>query len=319
MKKLFASLIGFMLLFSFNSIAGQLGDDVGSYELFKPVARTQVVGTYGSKVVDRKEFGSAVALLQSAKSSAGTSCSLHVVIQESDATTRGNFNNYAATDTASRQLRVDSTQMRIAEQILQLGARQLSSITIKLKKVGTITSGKKVWLQIETDNTGAPSMTLVHADAVDSIIVDSIGTSDYAWKTFSFLRPVDLADSGVYHIVLRCNYAVSSSNYIKVYGERTVTGGGIETLDSTGAAKNWYDSAAVDLVGWNLQYNFANFASDSFTVVTESADVFSTLDINLRPRKQYLRAKASIVGTSASFVSCGTLILGEPKHKPVTD
>lgn len=318
MKRLFQITVLFMIaLFSFV-YSDRLGNEVGTYELFYPLARTQTVGTYGSKVIDCNGFRSGVILWQTAKSSAGSACSAYVVVQESNAASYGGgLNNMAASTADSLGLRntADSTNYKLAFIVTQDSSRTISSVTLKMRKVGSPTTTNGVILSIQTDNSGDPSGTQVHADAIDTVLISSIGAT-WQWVTFTFDRPVDLTASTVYHYVLSGNYTISTANYISLYLETVGSGGDIEYI---GPADAWTQVATSDVVGKVLRYNFSNIAATYMDTATHAISAFDTKDIDLRGKKRYIRAKATIVGTSGSFVSSGAAILGEAHNKPVEE
>lgn len=318
MKKILSiSVLILIALFSFV-YSDRLGNEVGTYELFYPLARTQTVGTYGSKVIDCNGFRSGVMLWQSAKSSAGSACSAYVVIQNSDgAVPGGGLNNMTASTADSIGIRnvADSTNIQVAFTVTQDSSRTISSVTLKMRKVGAPTATNGVILTIHTDNSGDPSGTAVHADAVDTVLISSIG-STWQWVTFTFDRPVDLTASTVYHYVLSGNYTISTTAYVQVYLETVSSGGDIT---SQGPAAAWTASTTSDIVGKILRYNFSNITGTAMDTATHVVGVFDTKDIDLRSKKRYIRAKATIVGTSGSFISSGAATLGEAYIKPVED
>lgn len=317
------SLIG-MILFAVAMInvayaENPLGNDVGTYELFSPAARTTTVGTYGSKVIDRIGFNSGVALWQTAKSSAGSACSAYVTMQEASvAVCGGGKNNMVASTADSLALRsvADSTYVKIGFVVTQDSSRTINSVTLKLRKVGTPTATNSVTLSIFADSAnGDPSDILVHADAVDSVLISAISTT-WGWVTFTFDRPVDLTAATDYHYVLTGTYAISTSNYVQVYLETVASGGDIEY---EGAAQDWTQVTTSSAVGKVLRYNFSAITSAQFDTATHLIPMFDTKDINFRGKKRYVRALATIVGSSGSFVSSGAITLGESTIKPVTD
>lgn len=318
MKRIFQITGLFLIaLFSIGN-SDRLGNEVGTYELFYPLARTQTVGTYGSKVIDRNGFRSGVVLWQSTKSSAGTACSAYVVVQESnEAVPGGGLNNMTASTADSLGIRnvADSTNIQVAFTVTQDSTRTISSVTLKMRKVGAPTATNGVILTIQTDNSGDPSGTAVHADAIDTVLISSIG-STWQWVTFTFDRPVDLTASTVYHYVLSGNYTISTTAHVQVYLETVGSGGDIT---SQGPAAAWTASTTSDIVGKVLRYNFSNIAATYMDTATHVISAFDTKDIDLRGKKRYIRAKATVVGTSGSFVSSGAVTLGEAINKPVED
>lgn len=318
MKRIFQITVLFMMaLFSFVH-ADRLGNEVGTYDMFYPLARTTVVGTYGSKVVDCNGFRSGVFLWSTAKSSAGSACSAYVVVQESnEAVPGGGLNNMTASTADSIGIRnvADSTNIRVAFTVTQDSSRTISSVTLKMRKVGAPTATNGVILTIQTDNSGDPSGTAVHADAIDTVLISAI-SSTWTWVTFTFDRPVDLTASTVYHYVLSGNYTISTTAYAQVYLETVGSGGDIT---SQGPAAAWTASTTSDIVGKILRYNFSNIAATYMDTATHLVSAFDTKDIDLRGKKRYIRAKTTIVGTSGSFVSSGSATLGEAINKPVEE
>lgn len=289
-----------------------VGNDVTVSELFPIAARTQVVGTYGSYAIDRKDFRSSVALLHSAKSSAGTACTLSVALQESDAPAVGSKELRSVASIVDKKIRTDSTNLKIGCKFTQAAAKQINSVSLYLKKTGTIASGKSIIVTLQTNNAGVASGTLVNVDAIDSFPVDSLSTS-YLFKTFIFQKPIDVAASTIYHIVVDGDYALSSANYVSAATQTVASGGDYNLKDSAG----WNATVATtQVLAWDEEFNFSNITGGSFLSVTELAPSIQTVNTNLAGIKRYVRAKATIVGTSASFQCGASIILGEPRTKP---
>lgn len=293
--------------------ADLLGNQVGTYELFSPAARTTVVGEYGSYIKDRTGFNSAVASLQSAKSSAGSACTLKVVAQHSDNPVDGVISNRIVSDTASIPILKDVKALAIGVDFTQTSNRQLRSFTVKMKRVGTLTSSYVV-ARLSKDTSDLPCDTLVHGALIDSVLASSIGTS-YGWHTFTFDAPQDIDSMSQYHLTLSATYACSTDNYVRVLVESVTSGGDIEiNADSV-----WQDSAQYAIVGYSQVMNFSDISGTTFDNATHSAGVFDTKDINLRSCNKYIRMKLTSVGTDGSFVSSGLVTLGEARKRPVTD
>jgi hypothetical protein len=303
-----------ILILSVMAIADVIGNDIGCYYLFSPAARTTAVGTYGSPVYDRSGFLSCVGVFQSAASSAGSACTTYVTLQHADYDTIGHLNNKTLSDTASIALRDNAARNALGAQFTQDSARQLSSISVLARKIGTIASAQKIWCRIETNNSGAPSGTLAHADAACTLSVDSVSTS-FLWRKFTFARPIDIAAGTVLHVVISGDYTASSSNYIRIAADAVTSGGNFEAM----ATSTWADSVTYNFFGFSKHYNFQNISGGSFSSATHSAGIFSVKDVDLRSVKRYIRGKFVSVGTSGSFVSSGTLILGEALSRPVLE
>jgi len=90
-------------------------------------------------------------------------------------------------------------------------AETLGSVDLWLKKTGS--PGGTLTLRIETDNSGEPSGTLVHANATTTVSESSLGTS-YADVTFTFGSSFSISGSTTYWLVLSTDRAQSDSNYV---------------------------------------------------------------------------------------------------------
>lgn len=296
-----------------NAKADQVGNEIGTYEMFDPAARTSLVGTYGSKVLDRTGFNSCVAIVQSAKSSAGESCSLEVIVQHSSSPVDGLISTRRPNDATDMALNDHANRKMIAAEFTQKADQQLKSITVKLKKVGTLTD-KYVIATLKADSLDLPDGDTVHADLIDSVATASIDTA-YKWFTFKFDRPQDMDSGEVYHMELSTDYTADGANYVVVQVDDVDSNGNVEVLKST----TWQDSAAYNLVGYTQVYNFKDISGTLMKKATTTAPMFSTKDINLRSKGKYLRLKMTCAGSDGSFVSGGLIVLGESRKKPVTD
>jgi hypothetical protein len=289
-----------------------IGEETKTQELFDIASRTTVVGTYGSKVIERGTARSCIAILNSAKSAAGSTTSLAIKMQESDAVTRGVDSSSASADNDVKLRSAADTAIKLSKKFTQSGARQISKVFLKLKSLGSITAGKIVTARIETDSTGDPSGTLVHADATASVLCSAIATS-YGWVEFAFSRPIDLANATVYHIVLIGDYDVSSSNCIILATDTVASGGDYNIYTTT-----WGTMSTTQVVNcYAEQYNFSDISSYTFTAVDELAASHQAKEWSLLTQKQYLRAKATVTGTSADF-TCGASIVIDGALRPVS-
>lgn len=289
-----------------------LGESISTTELLPVAARVTTVGTYGSAVIDKVGFESSRFLLHSAKSSAGTGTSLAVKVQESDAVVTGSLNNKSGTEAAVELRKGANDNIKLAAKVTQSGAAQVKSVFLRLKKVGTITSGKTVTVTLETNNAGDPSGTAVHADATATVETDNISSS-WGFIEFTLTRPVHIADTTVFHVVLSGNYTESSSNYVAWATEVVASGGDFNIFDLAWGGV----SATVAAMGYDSQYSFSDVSGGAFTAVDETADSFQELDIELKALKPKLRVVATVTGSSASFQSGACVILGNSKEQPV--
>jgi hypothetical protein len=77
--------------------------------------------------------------------------------------------------------------------------------------------GGTLTLRMETDNAGAPSGTLAHANAVATLRCDQIQdyyTEGPSWETFFFANSFALSASTTYWIVVSCDYTLSATDYV---------------------------------------------------------------------------------------------------------
>jgi hypothetical protein len=112
----------------------------------------------------------------------------------------------------------------------------IENVRLWLRKVAAPTG--TLTLRIETNNAGAPSGTLVDANATTTVTEASLATS-YGWITFEFTNFA--LSTGTYWLVLSTSRAESATNYIE-WGADTSSpayaGGEMRQLWSTWDASN---------------------------------------------------------------------------------
>lgn len=292
-----------------------LGERTKTSELLDIATRVTTVGTYGSKVLNRVGFLSSLCILHSAASTAGSSVTLDVKMQDSDVTSKGYDNTTGAASVDNDLRDGTASNIELGLQFSQSGARQIKSVWLNLKKKGTITTGKVVTVQIHGDSGGEkPDDTLVHADATATVETDDIAAT-YGLVEFELTRPVDLADSTEYWIVLEGDYDVSSSNCISLATTTVASGGNFNWHDA-----DW-DSTMVTTkkgVAYTEQYNFGDITDGDFDTVSELAASFQKLDVELKTEKTFIRALATVAVSSASFICGVSIVLGEASDMPVS-
>lgn len=287
-----------------------LSEDIKVVQLFAAGAKTV---TDTSVVIDREEFDAAVAVLDSAAASSGDT--LDVKLQSSDPDEIGTKDGRALTADNDFELRSNTaTHIKISCMFTQSGARQIRKVYLYLKKKGTITSGKKVTVTLETDSTGSPSGTAVQAHATADVLCSAISTS-YGWVEFAFTKPVTVANSTVYHIVLTGDYDVSGTNNVMIGTDTVASGGDFDYYDAAWTGT----SSTIKVLAQTWQYNFADISSAAFTQVTSAAVSYQTKDVSLIGSKRYVRALATVAGNGSESINCAAaLVLGDCKVKPVT-
>ena len=145
----------------------------------------------------------------------------------------------------------------------------ITSISLKLSHVGTITTGKKVWLEVYAYNTtpSGPTGDILGASA--AIYVDEIAAAEAVYK-FAFNRAVTLQlttiNTEAYCFVLKGNYDVDANNHIGV-GSATTTpypGGEMRrttdeiTWNAMGSTEDMYFSINVGYNGSNIKLDAVN-------------------------------------------------------------
>lgn len=292
-----------------------LGESVKTQELFDIATRVTTVGTYGSKVVDAVGFKSSVVSLNSAKSSGGSSVTLDVKMQTSEPVARG-LDDSGATEDNDVQLRdAGASNIELGAKFTQSGGRQIKSVFLRLKKEGTITSGKVVTVEIQGDSGGnKPDDTLVHADATATVETDDIAAA-FGWVEFELTRPVDLATSTAYWIVLEGDYTESTTNCITLATDTVASGGNFNYHDA-----DWTGSLITTqtVLAFIEQYNFEDVSGAEFDTVDELAASFQSLDMELKSLDRYLRALATVAVSSASFIFGAEIALGSAQVEPVS-
>lgn len=116
------------------------------------------------------------------------------------------------TEDATQQLRQDTTSFlntRIGQGFQVDTAGPVEFIDVKLIKVGT-PSGN-YWFEIQSNNGGAPSNTiLATSDKYDA----SLLSTSAQWVRVPFRTPYSVSAATQYHVVMRGDYTISASNYL---------------------------------------------------------------------------------------------------------
>lgn len=131
-----------------------------------------------------------------------------------------NFQVAGTTDNALRS--GATTNVMLAAKWAQSQESTLKYVYLRLKRAGTIASGKTVQLRIVKNNAGAPGSLTYGISA--RVECSGISTS-YDWVKFTFPTPVTLDESTTYHCLLEGDYEASSDNCIK-WRSKTVGSGG---------------------------------------------------------------------------------------------
>lgn len=234
------------------------------------------VGNYG-------RFGT---LRLKAKSDAGTNPTLVVKVQSSDPVATG-YSYLSAGETETKLKTGAATLIRHALTFTQSGARSVKSVSFVMKKIGTIATGKKVTVELQSDNSGSPSGTALGSTTID---IDTEISTAFAYVKATFATPVDLADATVYHFVVTADYDASSSNCVVLRSKTVASGGTQQTYDSS-----WTAVATESYEAFVEQYQFTDLAT--FTQVTTAASA-QERNVSMEATDAILRAYATIGGTN---------------------
>lgn len=248
------------------------------------------------------------AMLIAAAGELGSSATLTTSVEESDATSRIVDDSGLAQDTSLvlRNGATDNTEIGIQ---FTTGAATYSvtQVDLMLKKVGTVTDGKKVTVTLQADSTDTPDDT----DLITPIevLVDDISTTAFEKVEFVFPSVVNLAAATKYWIVLEGDYDVSAANHITLSVDTVGSGGNIALHDADwGALVTTQKGAAnVHAYSWSA---ITGATTGALADGTDDDKVFVG-SLHLQQKKRYLRVK-QVVGTNTS--DCGAfLVLGGKK------
>lgn len=239
---------------------------------------------------------------------AGTNPTLAVKLQQA-ANPAVNV-TYTVTGTTDDELREGATtKVQLAAKFTQSGAKSIKYIDLWLAKEGTLTAGKKLTLTIYTNSAGVPSATVVGA-ASNTVDIDTEVTTSFTWVRFTFPKPVDVADSTIYHAALSGDYTVSGSNNV-MWKSTTVASAGNQ---STNDATNWTAVATQSHRFIIYDTAFTDITSGAYTTITTATASFQTLTFNLDGTVSGLvRPHATIGGTSNPAFTVDCVLNAEPR------
>lgn len=157
------------------------------------------------------------------------------------------------------------------------GAVPVDRVIISLATVGSPTNNFTV--RIETDSSGLPSGTLVHANATVSVATSTLTTGD---NTFTFAKSFGLAASTQYHIVMVLDaQSHDTSHYVQVdysYGTDRYAYGTFERKADAGA---W---SASGYATYDLKFSVWSADLGSTSVTISSLDGDTDEEYELRTR-----------------------------------
>lgn len=289
-----------------------MNDLAGLMDVRRVLCSGQAAATQYSDVVDSNGYRKVVFALD-VGSVTGTTPTLDVALQQAAAVAVDTDLQKTNAVDAWTGLRLGASTQVLLSASFTTGASGTPTyyqVALPLKQVGTITSGN-IWLTIEGDSGGDPDGTAVQtSEVVDSTSITT--NSDGETVTFTFRRPTALTAATTYHLVLQGDYTASASNYI-AWGEDTVASGGNgEKFNSA-----WADEATKDRIVTAYTLTFAAFSpAKAFAQVTNSWNVANgedpvEVEVNTAQNYRYLRAVATIAGTTPKFDFCVMAICGE--------
>lgn len=171
----------------------------------------------------------------------------------------------------------ETTNVKLTAHWYQSLSSTVRYISLRLKRNGTIATGKYVQIRLCEDNNGAPGNTL----AVSSRILCSAITASYSLIQFTLSSEVNVITGTTYHILLEGNYTASATNNISWRSKTVTSGGNMHTYNGT----TWSATTTKDLevcaeipviIDESYQANDginAAIANQSIIATTRTADV----------------------------------------------
>ena len=143
---------------------------------------------------------------------------------------------YTSTESSGRQLSQDFSTIQWRTHSFTPTAGTCTGIGLKLFRDANITGDMIV--RFETDSSGDPSGTLVHANATLNITVDGLGTSGPAlFSAYNFASSFSVSNV-LQWMVFKPAFTSSASELVYAYGQNVPDAGMVvkRTLDS---GSNW--------------------------------------------------------------------------------
>jgi len=272
-----------------------------SLTVLTPVSVTATGGGIDVDVSGLTEYAR-ISLL--ALNTAGTNPTLTCKLQGSSDATRGL--DYQTTGTTSNKInQAANANVYQALTFTQSGAASIKRVAFRLKKFGTLASGKLLTLAINTNNAGAPSGTVVTNGTATTVDIDTAVSTTEGWVVFTFPKPPDLADSTIYHFVLSGDYSASTSNYVGVVSTTVASGGTLNSYDGSA----WSATTTQKVMCYVDQYSFADITGGAFTqLATAGNATVQTLSLYAQSLPKYLRLYSTIGGTSNPAFTTGAVL-----------
>lgn len=275
-------------------------------------AQQSVSATGGQEDVDASSLVGNCKLIFSSLNTAGSSPLHDRKLQGSTGLSRG-LEQSTAGATDNKLNSGATTNVKLALKFTQSGVRNVKRVALQLKNPGTITAGKKLTLTIQTNNSGAPSGTVVQNGTAGTVLCSAV-TAAYGWVVFTFAKPVDLADATIYHLVLSCDYTASGTNCIYWRSLTVVSGGTVETFDNT----NWAAVTTTEAFeAYVDQYNFADVSGATQTQASDTVTVGESKTFWADDLPPVLRLYDTIGGTGGpAFTATCHLVAARSAQNP---
>jgi hypothetical protein len=191
------------------------------------------------------------------------------------------------------------TNIKLGARFTQSGNRQVKKVTLRLKHRGEIAAGKWVKVSLYDEDTDAPNNLL---GTSGTVLCSSIG-DEYADVEFVFDKPVDLANTEDYFVVLEGDYDAGGTNNIAWQTDTIAEGGNyIHFTDAWQAG-----TGTKSLIFAVYEYNFTDISGGTFTKV-ENAVATEEVTINIDNVKAYFRAATTGADGANAGATCLVMI-----------
>lgn len=185
-------------------------------------------------------------------------------------------------------LRIGATDnQELAVQWTESGDAYLKEIWLKLKRLGTIASGKVVKIRIESDTAGLPGGTVIGTS--EEVAADGISSERFMWVKFTFAVHLQLSKNTLYHAVLEGDYAASPVNHILWQSKTVVSGGNQEVKDVS-----WANVATENFAIYAQEYDLEAMEMEEPAIYTPGGG--SASEIPVAFDSQYVRSEVLGMG-----------------------
>jgi len=133
----------------------------------------------------------------------------------------------------------------------------IGKVTIRLKKAGTITAGKNVWVEIFSTSSGVPSTLLSTSGTLEANTVSTGALG--AEYDFIFTGGTTLNSGTKYAVVLAGDYTASGSNNVLLAWDYTGEAGPYENGEP-----GYYNGSSFTTPGWTgRDFEFYEYYEDA--------------------------------------------------------